>query len=109
MPNPNSDTSRTLFWQQQIKVWQTSGQNQKAFCRSYDLNYARFGDWVRKLRRPSSEVSEPKQSRSAFVPVTLKQVSDDTGLHLVLPGGLEIRGIQRDNLSLVEQLLKVMA
>jgi len=33
----------TQYWQEQISVWEQSGQTQKSFCEQHDLNYHRFG------------------------------------------------------------------
>ncbi|HHJ19689.1 MAG TPA: hypothetical protein ENJ84_07670 [Gammaproteobacteria bacterium] len=107
---PTTD-SRKQFWQEQIKAWKASGKSQKAFCKANDLNYPRFGYWLRKLRKADSLSTDKLPSESAFVPVTLKTPSDSanaSGLHLVLPGGLVIRGINGDNLPLVKQLLGMM-
>ncbi|MCG7881682.1 MAG: IS66 family insertion sequence element accessory protein TnpB [Candidatus Thiodiazotropha endolucinida] len=93
---------RTDYWQEQIRAWQTFGQSQRAYCQANDLNYLRFGYWLRKFRQ-QAEWSEP--TRSGFVPVTRAATATPGGLALVLPNGIELRGVNHDNLSLVEQLL----
>ena len=108
MPNATDRASRYSFWQQQVRAWQASGQSQRAFCRGNDLNYARFGYWARKLRQ-ASEPPASQPPKSGFVPVALKPSSAVSGLHLVLPDGLEIRGINDNNLSLVQQLLGTLS
>jgi hypothetical protein len=50
-----------------------------------------------------------RRSRSGFVPVTLKSPSDIGRLHLVLPSGLEVHGINEGNVSLVRQLLGTLS
>jgi len=103
MSNPSVSESRVRFWKEQVEAWQASGQTQQAFCLSHDLNYARFGYWLRKFRRQAMD--KPHTPSSGFVPVTQSTVADTTGLSLRLPDGLEIRGISTDNLPLLRQLL----
>ncbi|MDH5185290.1 MAG: hypothetical protein OEX12_15535 [Gammaproteobacteria bacterium] len=104
---PNS-SERTDYWQQQISLWRSSGQSQKGFCTSNDLNYPRFVYWLRKSRR---SVSKPKSKASrGFVPAKLASLTDPhpvtASLSLMFPNGIELRGIAAENLSLVDQLLR---
>ena len=87
------------------EAWQQSGLTQKAYCEQQELRYSTFGYWVRKLRR----VAEPtaRERPSGFVPVIPGAVQP-TGLTLSLPNGLEIRGIEVQNLPVVKQLLAVL-
>jgi hypothetical protein len=103
MPSQAVSEALSDHWQEEVDRWQASGQSQRAFCRSHDLSYHRFIYWRRKLERRSTENRCP--SSSALVPVTYHPSSIATGLTLVLPGGLELRGLSHDNLPLVEQLL----
>jgi hypothetical protein len=98
-------TSETLsnYWQQQIDKWQISSQSQQAFCKAHNLSYHQFLYWRRKFEDRSSENQNPPSS--ALVPVLYRPPSTATGLSLVLPSGLELRGLSGDNLSLVQQLL----
>jgi len=93
-------TERTQYWQDHITQWQVSGLTQKAYCQEQGLRYATFGYWVRKLRAATEEVGTLS---SGFVPVTA--ATSPSGLTLALPNGLEIRGIEADNLCLVQPLL----
>ena len=95
--------SPTIYWQQQVDAWQTSGLSQANFCKTNDLNYHRFGYWVRKFRR-QSETAQGKTS-SGFVPVTVNPHDDSAGLCLTLPNGICLQGIVNGNLSTVYQLL----
>ncbi|WP_293650387.1 IS66 family insertion sequence element accessory protein TnpA [Thiolapillus sp.] len=101
---PTDTTDRTTFWQDHVTTWQASDLTQKAYCEAHGLRYATFGYWVRKLRTPSGDHQE---SASGFIPVTLSPV--DGGLVLALPNGLEIRGIEANNLGLVRDLLGMLA
>ena len=100
---PTDTTDRTTFWQDHVTTWQASDRTQKAYCEAHGLRYTTFGYWVRKLRTPSGDHQE---SASGFIPVTLSPV--DGGLVLALPNGLEIRGIEVQNLPVVKQLLAVL-
>ncbi|MBL3529541.1 MAG: hypothetical protein JMN27_17965 [gamma proteobacterium endosymbiont of Lamellibrachia anaximandri] len=94
-----SDEARRRFWYEQINAWKASGQSQQAFCKAHDLNYPRFGYWLRKFRQQT----EAGQQATGFVPV-VAQPSAET-LSLRLPNGMELRGITSHNLSMVEQLI----
>ena len=98
-------TEGAPFWQSHIAAWQQSGLTQKAYCEQQELRYTTFGYWVRKLRRAAEPATEKKGA--AFVPVIPGTVQP-TGLILSLPNGLEIRGIEAQNLPLVRQLLEVL-
>ena len=100
---PTDTTDRITFWQDHVTTWQASDLTQKAYCETHGLRYSTFGYWVRKLRAPSVD----RESASGFVPVTLSPA--DGGLVLALPNGLEIRGIEAGNLSLVRDLLGMLA
>lgn len=94
--------NRTQYWKAQIDAWQASGQSQQAFCKANDLNYPRFGYWLRKFRRQGMVAAAPRRA-SAFVPVVAS--STGSGLTVHLPNGIELRGVTEHNLPLVEQLL----
>ena len=97
--------SETLarYWQEQISLWEQSGQSRISFCQQHDLNYHRFGYWYQKFQL--QEKSSSATASADFVPVRLQQSVACPGLSIELPGGLTLRGISRENLSLVEQLL----
>jgi hypothetical protein len=102
---PSKATSEALsgYWQQHIDVWRASSQSQQAFCKAHDLSYTRFMYWRRKLERQPAGDRDP--SSSALVPVIYRPPSTAAGLSLVLPNGLELRGLAEDNLALAQQLL----
>ncbi|WP_295539113.1 IS66 family insertion sequence element accessory protein TnpA [Thiolapillus sp.] len=99
-------TEGAPFWQLHIAAWQQSGLTQKAYCEHQELRYSTFGYWVRKLRRAAEPATEKKGA--GFVPVIPATVQP-TGLTLSLPNGLEIRGIEANNLGLVRDLLGMLA
>jgi hypothetical protein len=92
--------ARTDYWRERIEAWQISGQSQQAFCKAHNLNYPRFGYWLRKFRQQAGVTS---RQDGGFVPVVAQPTSE--GLALRLPNGMELRGITGHNLALVEQLL----
>ena len=98
-------TSEALsnYWQQQIDRWRVSGRSQQAFCKTHDLSYHRFVYWRRKFEGRSTENQSPPPS--ALVPVIYRPRSTAAGLSLVLPNGLELRGLAEDNLAVAQQLL----
>ena len=100
-----ADTDRIAFWQEHITTWQTSGLTQKAYSHEHGLRYSTFGYWARKLRR----IHEPatRKKGSGFVSV-IPAGPISAGLTLTLPNGLEIRGIETQNLPVVKQLLEVL-
>lgn len=102
MRNKVSPDIRTQYWQEQIEAWQASGQTQQAFCKANDLNYPRFGYWLRKFRDQGA-VEEAPSRLSGFVPVEVSSTGSHLSLHL--PSGIELRGVSEQNLPLVEQLL----
>jgi hypothetical protein len=94
--------TREQYWKTQIDAWQASDQSQQALCKANDLDYPRFGYWLRKFRRQGVVAKAPGQ-RSGFVPVVAAPADDGLSLHL--PNGIELRGVSERNLHLVEQLL----
>jgi len=93
----------TAQWQQQISMWQRSGLTQAGFCKKHKLIYHRFGYWYRKLNRDGKK----EKNESAFarvVPQSIRPASP--GLTVRLPNGMELRGVDQDNLPVVHQLLR---
>ena len=97
-----SSQTREDFWRAQIEAWRASGQSQQAFCRANDLNYPRFGYWLRKFRRQGAGATGAQRA-SGFVPVMA--MPGDGSLSVHLPNGIELRGVSEQNLHVVEQLL----
>jgi transposase-like protein len=95
--------ARRDYWQSQIEAWQLSGQSQKAFCRLHDLNYPQFVYWRRKFRQRTASPSA--KASSGFVSVVPTMSAVASGLSLVLPNGVELRGLEASNLDVVLRLL----
>lgn len=98
--------TRTNYWRQQIKAWECSGQSQKTFCQSHDLNYHRFGYWRRKFL---TQDCDDTQQGTGFVPVSYHQQTASSGLSLRLPDGLLLQGVAADNLAVVYQLISQLS
>ena len=95
--------ARRDYWQSQIEAWRASGQSQQAFCRRHDLNYAQFVYWRRKFEQ--STASSSAKAASGFVTVVPTMSAVESGLSLVLPNGVELRGVEASNLDVVLRLL----
>jgi len=95
--------ARRDYWQSQIEAWQSSGQSQQAFCRVHDLKYAQFMYWRRKFRQRMT--SSSVKASSGFVTVLPMAGAATGGLSLVLPNGIELRGVEASNLDVVHRLL----
>ena len=104
MEHEPTSSSRQAHWQGHIERWQQSGQSQQAYCREQDLSYFRFQYWRRKLRE--HEQRDVQRTRpSGFVPVAADGSRAHPGLCVVLPNGVQLRGISAENLAVVERLL----
>jgi hypothetical protein len=93
--------SRTAYWQEQINRWKTSGQSRLAYCKQHRLSYPQFRYWQRKLH------DDRLPAHRGFVAVERARRSASSGLVMVLPNGIELRGIDDDNLPLVGRLLRL--
>ena len=49
--NDSQSSDTRAHWKEQIDAWQASGQSQLSFCQANELNYPRFGYWLRKFRQ----------------------------------------------------------
>ena len=102
--------TREQYWQQHIDTWQSSGLSQSDYCREHSLRSNQFGYWKNKLIAFSIN-HEPAASEQspAFVPlhVSHKAVTGN-GLHLRLPNGCELSGIEAQHLSIVTRLIEVL-
>ena len=93
--------ARRDYWQSQVEAWRLSGQSQRAFCRLHDLSHAKFVYWRRRFQR--STAPSPSKATSGFVTVLPAAAAD--GLSVVLPNGIELRGVESSNLDVVLRLL----
>jgi len=107
MPDNRTGEARAEYWREQIEAWRASGKSQHAYCRSGDLNYSRFVYWRRKFEEQASR--EARKPDPGFVPVTRSSPVPTDGLSLILPSGVQLRGINADNLGVVRQLLGRLA
>ena len=68
-----------------------------------DITRQKAGRW--RKRYAESGIDGISQKESGFVPVTVNSQPVTTALSIQLPNGLVLRGIDRDNLELVYQML----
>lgn len=101
MSDQQSPLSRAAYWQEQISRWQASGQSRLSYCQQHNLSYPQFQYWRRKLH------DNPAPAHRGFVAVEPAPVKASSGLVMVLPNGIELRGIDGDNLPLVGRLLRL--
>jgi hypothetical protein len=85
MATQDKSTELAAYWQQQVAGWQASGQSQKTFCETNDLNFHQFGYWRRKLLH---RVDSESQKDSSFVPVTVHSQPVPMALSIQLSNGL---------------------
>ena len=107
MPSEATSEDLSVYWQSQINSWRESGQSQQAYCKTHELSYTRFIYWRRKFEGKLKRSRH--RSSSALVPVTCRMPASATGLTLVLPSGLELKGLSEDNLSLAVNLLEQLS
>jgi hypothetical protein len=104
MEQVSNPPSRRAYWRAHLERWRQSGQSQKAYCREQDLSYFRFQYWRRKLREDEQQDGQ-RTKPSGFVSVATTRSGLPSGLAVVLPNGIQLRGISADNLTVVERLL----
>ena len=103
MPSKATSEALSAHWRPLVDAWRNSAQSQRAFCRQQDLSYEQFVYWRRKFEQRANGTG--RRPSSALVPVIYQPEVAEHGLSLVLPNGIEVRGIGLNNLPLVEQLL----
>lgn len=103
MTQASKNAALSNHWQQHIEAWQVSGLSQAAFCEQHKLIYHRFGYWCRKLKEPDGSKGN---NGPAFVRVIRQDCTKPPGLSVRFPNGIELCGVDEDNLALVNQLLQ---
>lgn len=99
MAESDEHVTHATMWQQHIETWQASGLSQAAYCEQHELIYHRFGYWYRKL-------ASGRSKGAGFARVVRPSQRRTDGLSVMLPNGIELRGIGADNLPVVGQLLR---
>ena len=90
--------AKPTYWQTHIDNCQHSNLSGAAYCQAQGLMYHQFTYWRRKL----SQVESPSAVASlGFSRVVLQPEPGPTGLHLRLPGGVEVHGINDSNVAVV--------
>jgi hypothetical protein len=64
------------FWRHHIATCSTSGVSRAIYCKQNNINYDRFGYWMRKLSSGDLQSAKPAESPSSkpttLIPVQLK-------------------------------------
>lgn len=98
----NTNTALNQTWAAHIEKWRLSGLSAKVFCEQEGLVYHQFGYWRQKFSG-----TDVTSIGSKLVPVTMTTESRhiSTGLEIILPNGMVIRGIDESNASIVAGLV----
>jgi len=104
-----SDKDLTAYWHRHMAGWKSSGVSQAKFCKNNNLVYHQFLYWRHKLKQTTNKnQQQPRRpSGNGFASVSI-QPATKSGLSLLLPNGLIIRGIHAENLSVVSQLMTAL-
>jgi hypothetical protein len=95
-------------WRQEmfslIKQWQTSGINQKDFCKQHDLSMHAFYYWLRKYKQTNTS------SNDGFLPVEIVPPVNDTrgDIQIHYPNGVLITLDKAVSISRIKALIKAV-
>ena len=89
------NTTKQLFWQKHLNVWQASGQSQVAYCKIHKLKIATFTYWRGKQKTPTSKL----------IPVVTRSLSQ---VSLSLPGGVQLHLPAAQLVELLPVVLKAV-
>lgn len=98
---PSPPAERAAYWQPHIEAWQASGLSAKRFCRQHALPYGQFLYWSRK----DIGVAGHAPVSGAFARVVPVASTRPNGLTINLPGGVQIGGIDANNVALLQRIL----
>ena len=108
MSEHSPQSARAAYWRKQIEAWRTSNLSQLDFCKRRSLSYSQFQYWKQKLRK-TTPPDEGALHRSGFVTVQPQRMEAAAELTVVLPSGVELRGVHDGNLAVVERLLGLVS
>jgi hypothetical protein len=92
---------RSAYWSPHVERWKSSGVSAKRFCQDNELPYWQFLYWSKELRQ-----QERGAAPSAFTRVVpVADTAASQGLHVTLPNGVRIGGIDAGNVGLAAELL----
>ena len=98
---PPTAKDRVAYWQPHIDAWRASGLSAKRFCSQHSLPYGQFLYWSREQRG----VADNEPASGAFARVVPVADTRQGGLTISLPGGVQIGGINEDNVVLLQRIL----
>jgi len=90
MKSNKAREEREQHWRKVIEVWQSSGQNINAFCKSHKITVSGFYQWRNRLspelKKRHRKPRKSNQKQTALVPVQIIDTPAQS-LRLNLPNG----------------------
>ena len=93
------------YWRNHVTAWENLGLSGQGYCNEHQLTYHRFVYWRQKYRENVDSRPASKKN-SGFTAVVRSNASAKSGLTVVLPNGIELQGVTRDNIEVVSALVK---
>lgn len=93
------------YWSKHINAWKASGLTQAAYCEQQNLNLNQLIYQKSKLdgkHQPKNNVPS-----SGFAAVTVSPARSE-GLTLTFPTGIQLSGIDANNLTLAKQVMGLL-
>ncbi len=94
-------------WADHIQSQRASGVSQQAYCTRHGLKAHQFSYWKHQLASTVQALStrQPKLEQRGFIPVKVVAAPSMSQLLITLPNGIQLQGIDEQNLLLVQQLI----
>jgi len=93
------------YWSKHITEWKASGLTQAAYCEQQNLNLNQL--IYQKSKREGKHQPKSNVLSSGFAAVTLSPARSE-GLMLTFPTGVQLSGIDTDNLILAKQIIGLL-
>lgn len=91
------------YWTNQIEAWKASGLTQAAYCDQNNINLNQLV--YQKSKRDGKRTPSVVTASSGFASVAISS-HHDAGLKLTFPSGIQLSGIDANNLVLANQIIK---
>ncbi len=100
-------TKKRSVWADHIQSQRESGVSQQAYCTRHGLKSHQFSYWKHQLANTveAPSTSQPTLAQRGFVPVKVVAAPSMSHLRITLPSGIQLHGIDEQNLPLVQQLI----
>lgn len=102
-----SPQERTVHWKKHVQQWQLSGLSQAAYSKQHNLIYHQMTYWCRKFTTDPDPQSDTT-NKDHFMAVAVEQPATDHVPRLLLPNGLELRGLSRESMSTVIRIIECL-